>query len=85
MSTKTATQAGWSLTYSVSSSGFMFVTARKGDVYGEFHYDESTGMIIPGKFNDVAFFDLPTSVCQLIRFWFGTITGEQYIQALAAL
>jgi hypothetical protein len=63
----------------------MFVTVRKGDSYGEFSYDVETGTIIPGKFNDMAFFDMPLSVCQLIRFWFGTITGEQYVQALAAL
>lgn len=82
---KTASQANWSLTYIESPSGFKFITLRSMDskkLYCEFHVDVATDMIVPGKSNDIAFFDLPLSVCQLIRFWFGRITAEQYIQAL---
>lgn len=80
---KTASQAGWSLSYSESSSGFKFVTARSIDASQHYcEYSLVDGQIVPGKINDVGFFDLPLSVIQLIRFWFGLITYVEYNQAL---
>ena len=81
----TARQAGWSLSYSDSSSGFQFITAR--DDYGnyaEFTYDGAT-ITAANRANTVSFFDLPLSVIALIRFWFGAITFKEYERALIAL
>jgi hypothetical protein len=85
--TKTASQEGWSLRYSVSSTGFQFVTARSIDSnahYNEYYLADS-GLIIEGTANTCGFFDLPLSVVQLIRFWFGTITYEEYTKSLRNL
>ena len=80
---KTASQAGYSLTYTKSSSGFQFVTVRKEHDYCEFWVDDN--QIYPSSKNDFGFFDMPLSVIQLIRFWFGSITFEEYDRALKGL
>lgn len=87
---KTACQAGWSLTHTKSSSGFQFVTVRSIDssnLYAEFWFPEpGDGDSIEASVkNDVGFFDLPLSVVQLIRYWFGCITFEEYDRALKNL
>lgn len=83
---KTASQAGWSLSYSESSSGFKFVTARSIDASQHYcEYSLVDGEIVPGKINDVGFFDLPLSVCNLIRYWFGTITYTEYFRSLYSI
>lgn len=81
---KTARQAGWSLEYTKSSSGFQFVSVRKVDGYdyAEFWFSEDTVGIEGSTRNDFALLDLPLSVVALIRFWFGTITFEEYKGAL---
>lgn len=79
---KTATQAGWEVTYTKSSSDFQFVSVRKvdGTDYAEFWLDD--GSIVGSTKNDFGFFDLPFSVVSLIRFWFGTIDIYEYQGAL---
>lgn len=69
---KTATQSNYRLYYSQSSTGFQFITVRSlttGE-YAEFSLNDAKE-IVSGTANDIAFNDLPMSVCNLIRLWFG--------------
>jgi hypothetical protein len=87
MSTKTASQAGWSLRYTQSSGGSQFVTARSIDAdanYCEYSLADN-GWIVEYNTNTCGFFDMPLSVCQLIRFWFGTINSVEYSCAMRDL
>jgi len=62
------------------NNDFVAVCSNDGRFYAEFSFDGIH--IIPGTKNEVGFFDLPLSIVQLIRFWFGTITFEEYERAL---
>jgi len=77
---KNANQAGWALSCT-EAGDFVAVCSNDGRFYGEFSFDGIH--IIASPKSEIGFFDLPLSIVQLIRYWFGTITFEEYERAIS--